>query len=144
MARITAELTDGYAVDITAGQHTWRADEPEDVGGGDTGPTPYDLLLGALAACTCMTVSMYCERKGWSLDRVAVSYVKDRVHAEDCHDCEDDHKGYIDRIAGEVTIEGDFDEDQRSRIAQVAIRCPVHKTLDKGVHFHDEVEVTAG
>lgn len=140
MSTITAELTEGYAVALrTSSGHTWAADEPTEVGGTDTGPTPYELLLGALAACTTITVSMYAQRKGWSVDGIEVSYEHDRIHIDDCADCEAHHRGYIDRIVSQVTIRGDLDETQRKRLAQVAASCPVHKTLAKGVHLEDHV-----
>jgi putative redox protein len=140
MSTITAELTDGYAVDLrTSTGHTWAADEPVAAGGTDTGPTPYELLLGALAACTTITVSMYAQRKGWSVDSIEVSYEHDRVHVDDCAECESRHRGYIDRIVSEITIRGDLDDSQRKRLAEVAARCPVHKTLEKGVHLEDHV-----
>lgn len=141
MTRITAELTDGYAVVAEGAGHLIKADEPTEVGGTDTGPTPYELLLSALAACTSITISMYCQRKGWKLDKVSVSYEHDRVHADDCEHCDETATGYIDRIVGEVRIEGDFDDAQRARLRQVAVRCPVHKTLEHGMHFSDRVEI---
>ena len=72
MASITAELLGDYRVDITNGTHTWRADEPLDLGGDDTGPNPYDLLLGSLAACTTITLSMYTKRKGIDMTSLSV------------------------------------------------------------------------
>ena len=141
MTRVTAELTEGYAVTIEGAGHYVQADEPEDAGGTDTGPTPYELLLSALAACTTITISMYCQRKGWTLDKVTASYEHDRVHADDCADCDDERTGYIDRVRGQVTIHGEFDDAQRARLAQVAARCPVHKTLEHGIHFEDTVDV---
>lgn len=140
MATVTAELAEGYAVDVRTEQgHRWRADEPTHAGGTDTGPNPYELLLGSLAACTSITVSMYAERKGWAFEGIEVTYEHDRVHADDCADCDERHNGYIDRITSQVTIYGDLDAEQRERLAQVAQRCPVHKTLERGVHLVDEV-----
>ena len=141
MARIEASLIGGYAVDVTAGVHAWRADEPEDVGGGNTGPDPYEILLGSLAACTIMTISMYCDRKGWKLEDVSASFEHDRVHADDCEECDDDRSGYIDRIRGEVVITGEFDDEQRTRLGEITRRCPVYKTLTKGVHIVEDVEI---
>jgi uncharacterized OsmC-like protein len=135
MTTITADLTAGFAVELRAGDHVWHADEPLDLGGTDTGPNPYELLLSAVAACTCITVSMFCKRKGWELDSISARYELDKVHADDCEDCDDDAKGYIDRVRSEIFIEGNFDEDQRKRLSEVAKRCPVHKTLDHGVAF---------
>lgn len=137
MARITANLTSGMAVRLTNGRHEWRADEPLDAGGTDTGPNPYELLLGSLAACTCITISWYCQHKGLPLKSVSTSYEFSRVHADDCKDCDKPDKGLIEKITSNVHIEGDFDDAQRKRLAQIATRCPVHKTLANGVAFED-------
>lgn len=141
MATITAELRGGPSVRLDDGRHTWTADEPPDVGGTDTGPTPYEMLLGSLAACTCITVWMYCRRKGWALTSVTTRLHHDRVHSRDCDDCDKKTSGYIDRITSHVEIDGDFDDSQRQRLREVATRCPVHKTLDRGVTLQDEVTV---
>jgi putative redox protein len=135
MATITADLTTGFAVELRAGEHVWRADEPTELGGTATGPDPYELLISAVAACTCITVSMYCQRKGWDLHSISAKYELDKVHADDCEDCEDEAKGYVDRVRSEIFIEGDFDDEQRARLSGIAERCPVHKTLDHGVSF---------
>lgn len=141
MSRIEATLTEGYSVTLrTSEGHEWAADEPENVGGADTGPNPYELLLGALASCTCITVSMYCQRKGWTLRGITARYAHDRIHADDCAECENDRAGYIDRIHSEITIDGDLDEDQRRTLARVAASCPVHKTLGKSIHLVDDVD----
>jgi putative redox protein len=138
MATITADLKQGFAVELRDGTHLWKADEPEDAGGTDTGPTPYELLLSAVASCTAITVSMYCQRKGWPLHSISAKYEHDRVHADDCGDCDDAETGYIERIRSEIFIEGDFDDAQRQRLSEVAQRCPVHKTLERGVSFTTE------
>jgi uncharacterized OsmC-like protein len=137
MTQITAELKTGMAVTLSNGRHQWNADEPAEVGGTDTGPNPYELLLGSLAACTCLTVSMYCRHKGLELESVSTTYDFSRVHADDCIDCDDPGKGLIEKITSNVEISGNFDEAQRKRLAQVASRCPVHKTLANGVAFED-------
>ena len=72
MATISADLVDGYRVVINNGRHEWTADEPIDLGGSDKGPNPYELLLGALAACTSITVAMYARRKEMQLDSISV------------------------------------------------------------------------
>jgi putative redox protein len=139
MATITADLKEGFVVEIRGGNHVWRADEPESLGGTDTGPNPYDLLLSAVASCTCITVSMYCRRKGWELHSISVRYEHDHVHVSDCDDCEDESAGYIDRVRSEIFIEGDFDAEQRERLTDIARRCPVHRTIDNGVEFTTEM-----
>ena len=137
MTRITAKLTSGMAVQLTNGRHEWHADEPLEAGGTDTGPNPYELLLGSLAACTCVTISWYCQHKGLPLESVSTAYDFTRVHADDCKDCDIPDRGYFDKITSNVHIEGDFDAAQRKRLAQIAERCPVHKTLAHGVAFED-------
>ena len=139
MAQITATLTSGMVVELSNGRHDWRADEPLIAGGTDTGPNPYELLLGSLAACTCITISWYCQHKKIPLISVSTTYDFSRVHADDCKDCDIPDKGFIERITSNVHIEGDFDEAQRKRLAQIAERCPVHKTLAHGVEFEDNV-----
>lgn len=115
------------AQSIQAGRHFWVADEPLGVGD-DTGPTPYDLLLSALGACTAMTLRMYADRKGWPLDHVSVELAHRRSHSQDCADasgtpCSMEH---IDR---EIRLVGPLDAEQRTRLAQIADRCPVHRTV---------------
>ena len=99
---IVRGAADGFAQEIVAGPHHLRSDEPTSVGGTDTGPTPYDLLLGALGSCTSMTMAMYARRKKWSLERVTVRLRHSRVHVEDCADCETQNSRLtvIDRSGG--------------------------------------------
>ena len=137
MARITARLTSGMVVKLSNGRHEWAADEPLDAGGTDTGPNPYELLLGSLAACTCVTLAWYCRHKNIVLESVSTTYDFSRVHADDCKDCDVPDRGFIEKITSNVHITGDFDEAQRKRLAQIAQRCPVHKTLAHGVAFED-------
>jgi uncharacterized OsmC-like protein len=137
VSQITAKLTSGMAVQLSNGRHEWTADEPAALGGTDTGPNPYELLLASLAACTCITLSYYCQHKGIALESVSATYDFSRVHAEDCKDCDDPKKGFIDKITSHVHIEGDFDDAQRKRLAEIVERCPVHKTLANGVAFSD-------
>jgi putative redox protein len=139
MASITAELQSDFRVDITNGTHTWRADEPVSFGGENTGPNPYDMLLGALAACTMITLSMYTKRKGINMTSLSVEYSYDKVHADDCNECEDDASGMIERITSRIFIDGNFDETTRDRLVGIAQRCPVHKTLEAGIHFEETV-----
>jgi putative redox protein len=125
---IVAETGSGtFTRQITAGRHELVADEPAPIGD-DAGPTPYDLLLGALGACTSMTVRMYADRKGWPLERIRVTLRHKRIHAKDCAECETT-KGFIDHIDIDIELVGDLDDTQRDRLLQIAERCPVHQTL---------------
>jgi putative redox protein len=120
-----------YTQQITLGHHQLVADEPQPIGD-DAGPTPYDLLLAALGSCTSMTVRMYADRKGWSLEGVRVTLRHSRIHAEDCATCETT-KGWIDHIDRGIELTGELDESQRDRLLQIADRCPVHQTLTSEV-----------
>jgi putative redox protein len=144
MSRITAKLTTGMAVKISNGRHDWDADEPVEAGGTDSGPNPYELLLGSLAACTCVTLSWYCQYKKLPLHSVITTYDFERVHADDCKDCDIPDRGFIEKITGNIHIEGDFDDAQRKRLAQIVERCPVHKTLGRGVEFEDNTRFVQG
>jgi putative redox protein len=117
---------------IAAGAHQLRADEPESVGGDDSGPGPYDLVLAGLGACTSMTLRLYAERKGWPLSRVTVTLTHDKIHAEDCADCET-KSGRLDRIERRLSIEGEIDDEQRARLLDIAVKCPVQRTLESEV-----------
>lgn len=113
---------------IEAGRHTFLMDEPAGLGGADSGPTPYDMLLAALGGCTAMTVRLYANRKRWPLEQAMVSLRHEKIHAEDCADCETrDTK--IDRISRELAFIGDLSDDQRARLLEIADKCPVHRTL---------------
>jgi putative redox protein len=109
-----------------------RADEPRKLGGDDTGPTPYDLLLAALGACTSMTLRLYADRKGWPLQDVRVDLRHAKIHAEDCATCET-QVGKVDRIERVVHLGGPLDAEQRKRLLEIANRCPVHRTLESEV-----------
>lgn len=122
-----------FTQQITAGRHEIIADEPAPVGG-DAGPTPYDLLLGALGTCTSMTVRMYANRKDWPLEQIRVTLRHKRIHAKDCVQCET-AKGFIDHIDLDIELVGDLDDAQRDRLLQIAERCPVHQTLTSEINI---------
>ena len=118
----------GLAQEIETGRHRLAADEPVEAGGTDTGPSPYELLLAALGACTSMTLSMYARRKQWPLERVTVRLRHGRIHAQDCAECET-KEGMLDRVEREISLTGPLDAEQRERLLAIANRCPVHRTL---------------
>ena len=122
----------GYRTEISAGSHTLVADEPADAGGTDTGPTPYDLLVAGLGACTAMTLRMYADRKGWPLEAVTVSLSHQKIHAKDCESCATE-SGNLDQIKRQIEIFGRLDADQRQRLMEIADRCTVHRTLNSKI-----------
>lgn len=111
-----------YAQYVTAGRHVFGADEPESLGGKDTGPDPYELLLAGLGACTAMTIRMYAARKKMPLVRVEV-----RLRHLQRASSGKDVKDKFERI---VTLIGDaLTSEQRQSLVEIAERCPVSKTL---------------
>jgi len=118
-----------FTNEVVAGPHTIVMDEPTSVGGLDTGMNPYDLLLAALGGCTSMTLRMYAERKKLALDRVGVRLSHQKIHAQDCEDCET-KEGKVDLIERELEIDGDLNAATRQRLLEIADMCPVHRTLE--------------
>ena len=128
MAHAKASIgTTNYAVAIAAGHHRLSADEGPKLGGKDTGPNPYDLLCAALGACTAITLRMYAERKAWPLRAVDV-------------DVRFTGQGKEGAIARVLRFEGELDEAQRARLADIAERTPVTLTLKQGL----EITTTLG
>lgn len=117
-----------FQQEIRAGRHSLIADEPLAQGGLNSGPTPYDLVLAGLGACTSMTLRMYADHKGLPLERVSVALKHSRIHAADCETCET-KEGKVDRIERVLTLTGELDADQRKRLLEIADKCPVHRTL---------------
>jgi putative redox protein len=126
---ITAKSLKNLQVEIQASNHQLLADEPERDGGEDQGPSPYDLLLSALAACKVMTVHLYARRKEWPVETVTVRLTHDKIYARDCEECVSSPNAKIDLIQTEISFEGDLDDEQIQRLAEIADRCPVHRTL---------------
>jgi putative redox protein len=118
----------GFRTDVEVGGHHLVVDEPVAVGGADAGPTPYEMLLAGLGACTVMTLRIYADRRKWPLERARVTLQHRKVHAQDCVDCDtrDAKMDVIDRI---VFLEGSLNEEQRAKLIEIAERCPVHQTL---------------
>jgi putative redox protein len=119
---------------ISVGTHRLVADEPVAVGGDDTGPGPYDLVLAGLGACTSMTMRMYAERKSLPLERVTVTLGHNKIHAEDCAECET-RVGMLDQFDRIIVMEGALDAEQRSKLMEIADKCPVHRTLTSEIHI---------
>ena len=122
----------GYRTEITVEQHTIIADEPVRDGGTDQGPTPYDLIVAALGACTAITLRMYADRKGWPVEEIIVHLRHGRSYAEDDRNCEN-APVRLDQIDRAIELHGDLTPEQRQRLLEIADKCPVHRTLDAGV-----------
>jgi putative redox protein len=122
-----------FRTEVEAGPHKWVLDEPVDAGGGGEGPTPYDMLAAALGGCTVMTLDFYAKREKIPLEGVDVAVTHDRQHAKDCADCTT-QQGYIHRFRVELTLHGaQLTPEQREKLARIAERCPVAKTLQSEI-----------
>jgi uncharacterized OsmC-like protein len=124
----------GFAQEIQAGKHRLHADEPAAAGGADTGPSPYDLLLAALGACTSMTLEAYARRKAWPLEDITVRLRHSKVHAADCSDCET-RDGMLDRIERDIHLAGPLTNEQREKLMEIADKCPIHRTLTSKIEI---------
>jgi uncharacterized OsmC-like protein len=113
---------------VRVGRHRLLADEPLAAGGGDRGPSPYDYLLAALGTCTAMTLRVYAEQKKWPLAGVTVRLNQQRIHAQDCADCESG-SGHVTAITREIALAGELSAEQRAKLLEIAEKCPVHRTL---------------
>ena len=116
---------------IEMGHHWITADEPEDHGGDDEGPSPQDLLAGSLASCTAITIEMYAKRKGWNIGEVKVDA-----------DYEPAQRGSPTKFHQIIQLPKELPEEQRDRLRQTAAKCPVHRTLEGEVMFDEELKLS--
>ncbi len=131
----------GYRTEIDAGRHGLVSDEPIEAGGSDEGPTPYDFILAALGACTAITLRMYADRKQWPLESVIVRLHHGRSHAADELQCEN-RPVRLDQIERTLELSGPLTHEQRIKLAEIAERCPVHRTLDAGIRMTTRLSTT--
>ena len=124
----------GFLQEVVSGKHQLRADEPVSAGGGNAAPGPYDYLLIALGVCTSMTVGLYARRKEWPLESITVSLRHSRIHAKDCEECET-KEGMLDRIETEIELTGSLNSEQRTKLIEIAGKCPVHRTLKSEINI---------
>ena len=129
--RATARQLENLRHDVKVRRHTITADEPADHGGGDSGPSPQELLAASLASCTAITMEMYARRKGWDIAGLAV-------------DCEyiPAERGCPTKFALVYHMPAHLSDEQAEKLSVIAARCPVHRTLEGEVAFEERVELT--
>ena len=139
---VVEEKNQRFTQHVYSDSHHWLADEPERVGGDNTGPDPYEHLLAALGACTSMTLRMYANRKSLPLENVRVELRHDRNYHEDCESC-DGGVRKMELIDRSIALSGDLDDAQKERLLEIADRCPVHRTLHSEIKVATRLEDTA-
>jgi uncharacterized OsmC-like protein/alpha/beta superfamily hydrolase len=128
--RVAETGAGAFQQDVIAAGHRLLADEPADVGGLGSGPSPYDYLAAALGACTSMTLRMYATHKNLDLGPITVDVTHGKVHAADCVDCAEGRKGRIDRFERTICVAGPLPADIDDKLVEIAGKCPVHRTLE--------------
>ena len=124
-----------FQQEILTGPHRLLADEPEKLGGLNSGPGPYDFLLAGLGACTSMTIRLYADFKKIPLENVSVRLSHEKkIHAQDCATC-DTKVSKVDHVDRAITLEGSLNAEQRKRLMEIADKCPVHQTLQSKVEI---------
>lgn len=119
---IKASIAENYQVVNSSADHSWKSDEPMDLGGKNTGPTPFELLLSALASCKLITMRMYAERKQWETGKIDI-----HLSIEQLADKTVIHK--------EIVFAGDLTEEQQMRLKEISNRCPVAKMITHPIEF---------
>jgi putative redox protein len=142
MSNVTVTSLTNLQNEVSYGEgQTLRTDEPVAAGGDGTGPDPYTLMLAALGSCISMTVTLYARRKQWPLERVTVQLSQRRIHARDCAECTENADGFVHRIERTVQFEGALSDEQRTRLQEIAGKCPVHKTLTSPIIVVEKNEI---
>jgi putative redox protein len=134
----TVNLTDGYRTDIHNRDFVWHADEPLDVGGTDTAPTPMETALGALGSCVAVTMKMYAQRKGWPLTGVEVKLSMERLKAVDYAPYQGDAP-FVHRLVKQIELYGDLTPEQRQRITEIGEKCPVARLITEPSFIETEL-----
>jgi len=139
MPSVTVHLGRSYQTVIQVRQHTLIADEFVQDGGTDVGPTPMELLSGALAGCVAVTTRAFAQRKNWPLDGLTVTSDLQRFKREEYpnYSGEPDAQ-YITEIRQQIQFEGPLSEEQRARLMTIAKKCPVHLVLENPIVFIEE------
>jgi putative redox protein len=139
LVEVTESGRGKFALDVETGPHRLTADEPQEIGGDDTGPRPHEFLLAGLGACTVMTLRMYADRKAIPLKRVSVRLSRHKIKAADCPDCTT-KEGEVEEMIREITLEGDLDEAVRQKLLEIANKCPVHRTLTGEIKIRTSIK----
>ena len=137
-APVVVRSRGSFRTEVEAGSHRFVLDEPESAGGTNAGPTPYDAVAAGLGGCTAMTLHFYAKREKIPLEGVDVTVVHDRQHAKDCADCMT-QSGYIHRFKLQLALHGVLTAERRTKLLEIAARCPVAKMLGAEIRIDHEL-----
>lgn len=129
----------GYTTPVEVGFHEHVTDEPVNVGGKDLGPSPYDLLISALASCTSITLRMYADRKKLPVEKIVVTVTHERIYRDDA-DHSEEGPMKIDHFERKIRIHGDLEQSQLDRMLEIANKCPIHYTLTTTARVDTSIE----
>jgi len=121
VVEVKSKAGEAYRQEIKVGGHHFAADVPADKGGMDTAPTPHEMLLGSLGACTAITIEMYAKRKEWPLKGVSVKVTEEQAESADGKK--------ISKFIREIDLEGNLTPEQIDGLKAIADKCPIHKIL---------------
>jgi uncharacterized OsmC-like protein len=145
LASVTVTYLPGtaYQTRIDTGNVAIVGDEPASSGGDGLGPSPYELLLGALGHCTVLTMLLYARRKEWGLSAISIKATHERLVTEEDINGEIVRRK-VERIVQEISLEGALDAEQRARLMEIAGKCPVHRTLTGDLEIVEVEAVVRG
>ncbi len=138
MSKATVHVGQSMQTTITARHHAWIADEPLSADGTDTGPTPMEMLLGALGACAAITARMYAQRKGWPLQGVDIELEFQRFKKVD-YPTYSGESDTVNEFRQRIVFHGPLSDEQKTRLLEIAGKCPVHRILTQPNFLFEEL-----
>jgi putative redox protein len=132
--QVKARASDQYRQSIGARSHSFNSDAPQEHGGNDSAASPHELLLGALGACTSITLQMYAKRKGWDLQDVIVDLTEEEI--------EDPNQPgrKLTKITRDISVGGNLTPEQIDGLKVAADKCPIHKLLSGPKQINTEIK----
>ena len=131
---ITVCSEQNYRTTIHIRNHTLIADEQAEDGGSDEGPTPMEMLIGAIGGCIAVTTRAYAQRKHWSLEGISVDVEMERFKRED-YPAYTGGAPYVYEVRERINFEGALTDEQKEQLMTIAGKCPVHRVLESPVLF---------
>lgn len=143
MSEVRVTAGNSYRTTLTAGDQTWIADEPISEGGEGAGPTPMQMVIGALGACAAITARLYAQRKGWPLEgvEIVVSHEKFKKIDYPAYTGEAD---FVNELRQMIVFHGPLTDEQKSRLLEIAGKCPVHRLLTQPNFLTEELLIDTG